>query len=143
MEAGSLFEDVLRLFRGKIQNRGVDVTVSGRDVPVFGVISQLHQVLANLVSNAIDAVPAGGRFSLNAATIQDGFEITVEDEGRGRGMSAEVQRHLFQPFFSTKGDLGNGLGLYISQDIVERHGGQLLVVSSEEHGTKMKIILPI
>jgi len=139
--AGSLFDDVLRLFRGKIQNRGVDVAVSGRDVPVFGVISQLHQVLANLVSNAIDAVPVGGRFSLNAATIQDGFEITVED--KGRGMSAEVQRHLFQPFFSTKGDLGNGLGLYISQEIVERHGGQLLVASSEEHGTKMKIILPI
>jgi signal transduction histidine kinase len=85
------------------------------------VISQLHQVLANLVSNAVDAVQVGGKFSLNAVATQDEAEITVVDEGMG--MSAEVRRNLFQPFFSTKGDLGNGLGLYISQEIVQRHGG--------------------
>jgi signal transduction histidine kinase len=54
----------------------------------------------------------------------------------------EVKQNLFQPFFTTKGDLGNGLGLYISQEIVERHGGKLLVESSENRGTEMKVVLP-
>jgi PAS domain S-box-containing protein len=116
-KAGCLFEEVLRLFAGKIRNRELKVTVSGEDTPIFGVIGQLHQVLANLVSNAIDALPVGGQFSLSARTIQSGIEIVVQDQGQG--MSEEVMRHLFQPFYSTKGDLGNGLGLYISQEIVD------------------------
>jgi light-regulated signal transduction histidine kinase (bacteriophytochrome) len=68
------------------------------------------------------------------------FEIVVRDDGAG--MSKEVQRQLFQPFFSTKGDLGNGLGLYISNEIVERHGGRLLVESRLGRGTAMRIHLP-
>ena len=139
--AGDLFEDVLRLFAGKIRNRELKVTVSGEDTPIFGVIGQLHQVLANLVSNAIDALPVGGQFSLSAGSIENGIEIVVQDEGHG--MSEEVRRHLFQPFYSTKGDLGNGLGLYISQEIVERHGGRLLAESVEHQGTTLRIVLPV
>jgi PAS domain S-box-containing protein len=139
--AGDLFEDVLRLFAGKIRNRELKVKVSGEDTLIFGVIGQLHQVLANLVSNAIDALPVGGRFSLNAGTIDSGVEIVVQDEGHG--MSEEVMRHLFQPFYSTKGDLGNGLGLYISQEIVERHGGRLQAESVEQQGTTLRMVLPV
>jgi signal transduction histidine kinase len=58
-------------------------------------------------------------------------------------MSEEVMRHLFQPFYSTKGDLGNGLGLYISQEIVERHGGRLQAESVEQQGTTLRMVLPV
>ncbi len=137
---GALFHDALRLFGGRIRNREVEVTATGQETPFFDVAGQLRQVLANLISNALDAVPVGGRIWLSAEPFKDGIEIVVGD--MGAGMSEEVQRHLFQPFYSTKGDLGNGLGLYISQEIVERHGGRLLVESAVGQGTRMRVRLP-
>jgi signal transduction histidine kinase len=139
--AGALFDDVVRLFAAKIRNRQITVTiVGGEGLPFYGVIGQIRQVMANLVSNALDAVPVGGRVWLEAATGEGGLEIVVRDEGEG--MSEETQRQLFRPFFSTKGDLGNGLGLYISNEIVERHGGRLAVESTLGIGTTMRISLP-
>jgi signal transduction histidine kinase len=138
---GALFDDVVRLFAAKTRNRQVTVTiVGGEEVRFYGVVGQIRQVLANLVSNALDAVPVGGHVWLDAATHERTMEIIVRDEGAG--MSKEVQRQIFQPFFSTKGDLGNGLGLYISNEIVERHGGRLLVESGPGIGTTMRISLP-
>ena len=93
-----------------------------------------------LLCNALDATPAGGRVWLDAVTDEETMEIVVRDEGSG--MSEEVKRQIFQPFFSTKGDLGNGLGLYISNEIVERHGGRILAESRPGIGTKMRIRLP-
>jgi PAS domain S-box-containing protein len=139
--AGAVFEDVLRLFTGKIRNRQIDARiVGGQDIRFFGVIGQIRQVVANLVSNALDAVPVGGRIWLEATSGSEMMEIVVGDEGSG--MSEEVQRRLFQPFYSTKGDLGNGLGLYISQEIAERHGGQLVVDYTGAIGTKVRVSLP-
>jgi signal transduction histidine kinase len=138
--AALLFNDVLKLLAGKIRNREVSVRVSGNETPVFGVITQLQQVLANLVSNAVDAVPLGGRVWLSAGPSGSGVEIEVADEGSG--MNEETLRKIFQPFYSTKGDLGNGLGLYISQEIVERHKGQLTVTSDVGLGTRVRIQLP-
>jgi PAS domain S-box-containing protein len=139
---GSLFEDVLRLFAGKIRNREVQVFQQGDlDVTFFGVIGQVHQVVANLLSNAIDAAPVGGAVKLTARAI-DEATIEIEVEDNGQGLSEEARTHLFQPFFTTKGDLGNGLGLYISHEIVERHGGKILVANTNSLGTKMLLRLP-
>jgi PAS domain S-box-containing protein len=139
--AGAIFEDVLRLFAGKLRNRQVNVeVVGGEDVRFFGVIGQIRQVVANLMSNAIDAVPVGGRVWMYATTEKDMMEIVVGDEGKG--MSEETRRNIFQPFYSTKGELGNGLGLYISQEIIERHHGQLVVDSTEGRGTTVRVRLP-
>jgi signal transduction histidine kinase len=139
--AGALFDDVVRLFAAKIRNRHITVTiVGGESLRFYGVIGQIRQLMANLVSNALDAVPVGGRVWLNATTSEGGLEIVVRDEGEG--MSEDTQRQLFRPFFSTKGDLGNGLGLYISNEIVERHGGRLAVESALGRGTTMRITLP-
>ncbi len=139
--AGVMFDEVLRLFAGKIRNRQVSATIKGGEgIQFFGVVGQIRQVIANLVSNALDAVPVGGRVWLDAVAEADTMEIVVGDEGSG--MSVETQRQLFQPFFSTKGDLGNGLGLYISQEIVERHGGKLTVDSVPGVGTKVRVRLP-
>ncbi len=139
--AGNLFDDALRLFAGKIRNRGVTVSIAeGAGVRVFGAVGQLRQVLTNLVSNALDAVPVGGKFLLEARERADGSELIVVDAGSG--MSPEVQKQLFQPFYSTKGDLGNGLGLYISHEIVERHGGALQVESEVGKGRTIRVRLP-
>ena len=138
---GILFDDVVRLFAAKTRNRQITVTiVGGEEVRFYGVVGQIRQVLANLVSNALDAAPVGGHIWLDAVANEPTIEIAVRDDGAG--MSKEVERQLFQPFFSTKGDLGNGLGLYISNEIVERHGGRLLVESTPGKGTTMRIHLP-
>ncbi len=136
----TIFEDVQRLFVGKIRNREVRVEVEGPEMQFFGVIGQVRQVIVNLFSNALDAVPVGGRIGFSAGPCEGGTELVVSDEGPG--ISEEMQRHIFQAFYSTKGDLGNGLGLYISQEIVERHGGQVVVESAPGKGTRMKVRLP-
>jgi light-regulated signal transduction histidine kinase (bacteriophytochrome) len=140
--AGAIFADVLRLFRGKLQNRNVTATVvGGEDVMMEGILGQIRQVVANLVSNAVDASLVGGKMRIEArASADGGAEILVTDQGAG--MTPEVQAQLFQPFYSTKGDLGNGLGLYISHEIMERHGGELRVETELGRGTTMHLLLP-
>ena len=141
IDASEMFDDVLRLFAGKIRNRQVHVTrYDTAGVVLTAVAGQMRQVIANLVSNAVDAVPVGGRIWTEG--IQGGKETTLVVGDAGSGMTVEQQRQLFQPFFSTKGDLGNGLGLYISHEIVERHGGRLEVISTPSVGTQMRVHIP-
>ncbi len=139
--AGYLFKDVLQLFAGKIKNREVNVLIeSGEEVRVYGTLGQISQVMANLISNAVQAVPIGGQITLSAREDGDMTEIKIQDNGHG--MNDEALRHLFEPFYSTKGDLGNGLGLYISHEIVERHQGSLVVRSQVGVGTEIRVRLP-
>lgn len=141
-QAGTMVEDVLRLFAGKIRNRQITVKTEGdAQVSMYGVLGQLRQVLANLISNAIDAAPVGGSVRIRIVQGEHGGSgFAVIDNGTG--IPPEMRKTLFEPFNSTKGDLGNGLGLYISREIVERHGGQLEVVSSGADGTEMRFIVP-
>ena len=117
-----------------------------RQVKLSGVVGQLRQVLANLVSNAIDAAPVGGQVTINilgpahgGSASETGFAVT----DNGKGIPPEIQKRLFEPFYSTKGDLGNGLGLYISHEIVERHGGRIAVDSLPGRGTTMNVLIPV
>ncbi len=143
---GEMIDDVLRLFAGKIRNRQITVKLNGnREVRITGVVGQLRQVLANLVSNAIDAAPVGGQVTISI--LGPGLSGTVPGPGfavadNGKGIPPEIQERLFEPFYSTKGDLGNGLGLYISREIVERHGGHITVDSTVGTGTTMRVSLP-
>jgi signal transduction histidine kinase len=140
-EAGSMAEDVLRLFAGKIRNRQITVRVLGdRTVPLHGVLGQIRQVLANLVSNAIDAAPVHGHVTITMLKDDGRVGFSVQDDGHG--IPEKIQKQLFEPFYSTKGDLGNGLGLYISKEIVERHGGTITVDSTEGSGAVMTVWLP-
>ncbi len=144
--AGEMVDDVLRLFAGKIRNRQITVTIEGdRQVQISGVIGQLRQVVANLVSNAIDAAPVGGSITIGVHTAQRDTspgEVGFAIADNGPGIPAAAQGRLFEPFYSTKGDLGNGLGLYISREIVERHGGRIVVNSVLGSGTTMWVWLP-
>ncbi|MCX6833860.1 MAG: ATP-binding protein [candidate division Zixibacteria bacterium] len=104
--------------------------------------SQLHQVLVNLVVNAIQAMPRGGKLTITTRHKDPAVCLAIEDTGTG--MSPEVQKHLFVPFFTTKDvGQGTGLGLAVVQGIVTAHGGTISVNSHEGQGSTFEICLPI
>jgi GAF domain-containing protein/ActR/RegA family two-component response regulator len=125
------------------QSRGVEIRLAldlGVVPPVDGQPPELREVLTNLILNAVDALPHGGEIRL-ATRLRDGrVEVSVADTGVG--MSDSVRRRIFEPFFSTKGPSGTGLGLAMAYGIVSRHGGEILVDSTEGVGSTFTIRLP-
>lgn len=108
---------------------------------VMGDDSELREVLVNMVFNAIDAMPEGGKLTLATSTIDDSVVITIADTGVG--MYPEVRSRIFDPFFTTKGTAGLGLGLAVSFGIIRRHGGNIEVESTYGKGTEFRITLPL
>ncbi|HZD45721.1 MAG TPA: HAMP domain-containing sensor histidine kinase, partial [Acidobacteriaceae bacterium] len=122
--------------------------------PVHAYEGEIRQVLANFIGNAIDAMHRdGGRLTLRSSsgrdpgTAAEGVYVTVADTGCG--MDAVTRARIFEPFFSTKGMTGTGLGLWVSQTILEKHGGRVFVRSRVRHGPKgpggtvFRIFLPL
>ena len=105
--------------------------------------NQISQVLMNLLLNAAQATPEGGRISISASklTFVDVIEIRVTDTGCG--IPTDILPHIFEPFFTTKRGKGTGLGLSISQTYVRSHNGDIRVDSVPDHGTTVTITLPI
>jgi len=110
--------------------------------PVRGSAPALREVLANLILNAVDAMPAGGTLSIKTEMEPEENNVLVSVSDTGMGMSKEVQRKVFDPFFTTKDAKGNGLGLSVVYGIVTRHGGEISVDSTEGVGTTFTIRLP-
>jgi signal transduction histidine kinase/ActR/RegA family two-component response regulator len=108
---------------------------------VMGDPSELREVLVNMVFNAIDAMPAGGRLTLSAEEIDGSMEIAISDTGCG--MSPDVRSRIFDPFFTTKGKAGMGLGLAVCYGIIQRHQGSIGIESTIGEGTVFRIKLPI
>lgn len=145
-----LVDPVLNLFHGRLVNSGIHVEAAYSTVrPVLCFENDIRQILNNLIANAIDAMRTGGRLLVRAHDACDlrsdhpGVRITIADTGHG--MDAATLKRVFEPFYTTKGMNGNGLGLWISQGIVERHQGQLRVRSAQDergHGTVFAIFLP-
>ncbi|HET9932463.1 MAG TPA: ATP-binding protein [Polyangiaceae bacterium] len=100
---------------------------------------QIKQVLLNLLRNARDAMPQGGRVSVSVRPAGDKAEVSVEDEGQG--LDADARARLFEPFFTTKRH-GTGLGLAITRQIVEAHGGSIEFTDRAPRGTKVTLLLP-
>jgi signal transduction histidine kinase len=109
--------------------------------PVLGEAGELCEVLVNLLNNAADALPDGGQITVGARPSGNRVELWVADNGIG--MDAETQAHLFEPFWTTKGAAGTGLGLAVSYGIVTRHGGTMHVESAPGHGTTIWLSLPV
>jgi signal transduction histidine kinase/CheY-like chemotaxis protein len=146
LTVGALIDETLRLFRGKIQNKHIQLSVTvDSDVPPHTIAGEFRQVLANLLNNAIDALPVGGNIFLNATTLQEqeSTSVVIQVQDEGIGIEPERLPHLFHPFRSTKGEIGNGLGLYISKEIVDRHKGKLSIESTVGLGTTATLIFPI
>lgn len=113
----------------------------GSNALVMGDDSELREVLVNMVFNAIDAMPEGGRLSLTTRTVNQSVIIKIVDTGVG--MYPEVRSRIFDPFFTTKGKAGLGLGLAVSFGIIRRHGGNIEVESQYGSGTEFRITLPL
>jgi signal transduction histidine kinase len=140
-----LFSMVISMYEGKLRNSGIQVEKRKRaNAPVRIYEGDIRQVLNNIVGNAIDAMPQGGRLlvrsreSINWRTGKRGIVLTVADTGTG--MTPEVQSRMFDAFFTTKGIGGTGLGLWISAEIMQRHGGRIFVRSSQREGHRGTVV---
>ena len=130
-------------WRSQTQAKGltVEVTADAKASPfVAGEESALREVLTNLIFNAVDAMPEGGRISLETSIEGEDAVIRVRDTGTG--MTESVRQRCLEPFFSTKGERGTGLGLSMVYGIVERHRGKLEIESAAGQGTTFIIRLP-
>ena len=107
---------------------------------VTGIGSELREVLTNLIFNAIDATPGHGVITIRTRANEG--EVVVEVQDTGSGMSAEVRRRCLEPFFTTKGEEGTGLGLAMVFGIIQRHQGRLEIESEPGKGTLFRILLP-
>jgi len=109
---------------------------------VMGRPAELHEVVTNLVLNAIDAMPEGGTLRIRTHPEGQRFVVlTVADTGVG--MTDAVRKRIFDPFFTTKGEQGTGLGLSVSYSIVKRHGGEMHVETRPAGGATFAITLPV
>ncbi|MCP9492827.1 MAG: PAS domain S-box protein [Pyrinomonadaceae bacterium MAG19_C2-C3] len=145
----TLLRDAIELTRTRWQNEaradGLEYIVdldAPEDLPAMGSPSELREIFVNLIVNAIDAMPNGGQLTVrgrctSASTIEIGFS------DNGTGMSDEVRARIFEPFYTTKGLDGTGLGLFVSYGIVERHAGTISVSSQPLRGATFTITLPL
>ena len=140
----AILDDVCSLFQPQFQAAGIEVR---RDYQTEGEVTiyagDLRQVFNNLISNAIDAMERNGRVDLSIEhTAADTVQVTIRDTGCG--IPEEHLGNIFKPFFTTKGDKGTGIGLWVVKGIVERLGGQISVESSTtgDRGTCFAIVLP-
>jgi PAS domain S-box-containing protein len=138
-----MVEDVLHLNLHECQKRHIRVkTEAAQNISIPIVPDQIRQVLLNLVMNAIDAMPNGGELHISVRGTEEprqGAAIAVRDTGDG--IPPEVMEHLFELFYTTK-ENGVGLGLHISQQIVQQHDGTIEVHSEPGQGTEFSIWLP-
>jgi signal transduction histidine kinase/DNA-binding response OmpR family regulator len=125
------------------QARGVtyEFGVEGVAPPVAGRPEELREVLTNLVTNAVDAMPAGGVCRVRLDTAGEWALMAVSDTGVG--MAEDMRRRVFEPFFTSKGPRGTGLGLAVAWGIVTRHGGSIEVESAPGQGTTFRVRLPV
>jgi signal transduction histidine kinase len=153
VQLSDLLEEVLLLYARRVGEKRITVErryESEESVLLFP--GEMRQVYANLLANAIEATSPGGRIVLRihnschrtANGTLEGVRVVVADNGSG--IPEEIRRRLGQPFFTTKGQRGTGLGLWVSQTIVKRYGGQIRLRSStgtRRHGTTFNIFMPL
>jgi len=125
------------------RRRGIQIEVeTALAVPLPGISgdpAELREALTNLILNALDAMPGGGKLTL-ATTADEEVEIAVTDTGTG--IAADIRDRIFDPFFTTKGPKGTGLGLSMTYGILARHGARMSVESEEGHGTRFRLFFP-
>jgi PAS domain S-box-containing protein len=147
-----VLESILVLFRPKLAAAAIKVEVranSERDISCMP--SEAQQIFANLMSNAIEATPRGGRLVIRLRSSHDwrnpatsGMRVTFADTGIG--MDRATMRRIFEPFFTTKVDFGTGLGMWVVAQLAERHRGHVNVWSTQRpgaNGTVFSVFLPL
>ena len=140
-----LARDTADLVRPALMSAGVTLDVRGEPhLPrVHGRSDQLQQVILNLLTNAIDATPPGGRIDVITRRPAGHGEVEIAVADTGRGIAPAVREKIFEPFFSTKEPgRGTGLGLFISAEIVREHKGRIDIDSVEGRGSTFRVFLP-
>lgn len=148
LEISSLLRDAVEITRTRWENearaagRSVEVVLNA-DTQCFtrGNASELREVFVNLIVNAVDAMPNGGVLKICCKRSDDRLKLRFADTGVG--MEEEVRERVFEPFYTTKGVHGTGLGLSVSYGIIERHFGTISVSSKPGEGTTFHIDLPV
>jgi signal transduction histidine kinase/ActR/RegA family two-component response regulator len=148
MDLNGLIEEALQLTRSRWENEAqakgirIQIVFEPAGLPkVPGRAAEMREVVANLILNAVDAMPAGG--SILIRTGQEGARATVSVKDNGSGMTEEVKRRAFEPFFTTKGVKSTGLGLAFAYGTIRRHGGEIALESTGEQGTTVTFWLPV
>jgi PAS domain S-box-containing protein len=150
MKVGEMLNPLISMLGRRARNNGIEIRPEiRRDPEIYAVAGEIRQLIANLLSNSIDAVDSGGliriRIGANGLNGQhaSGIRITIADSGRG--IPPFARSKLFEPFFTTKKDVGTGLGLWVCTNIVHRHHGSIRVKSSASPGrswTVFSVFLP-
>jgi PAS domain S-box-containing protein len=151
VDANGLLKSVMTMFNARLKRHMITVRIDETDgVMLTCFPSEIRQVVANLISNAIDAMQKGGALRLKASNGIDWntggrlVRITIADTGTG--MNAQTQKHMYESFYTTKGASGSGIGLWVSANIVKRHHGSIHVRSTQgphETGTVFAVSLPV
>ena len=141
---------LVEFFRGISSDANALLTREGKEFqlevppelpPVFADRRRLHQIVWNLLSNALQHTHQGDRIAILAERIDD--EIVIEVGDSGEGMSANTVSHVFDRFYKGRGSPGLGLGMAITKALVEAHGGRIWVESALGEGTRFSFTLPI
>lgn len=140
-DGNSIVERALRLVYPAAEKNGVRIeTDLGADLPpVEADLEMMGQAVVNLMMNAVQATPRGGVVRVETSGGTGGFELRVQDSGRG--ISPEDRDQIFKPFFTTKHQ-GTGLGLSITREIVDQHDGSIEVLSERGEGAVFRVVLP-
>jgi PAS domain S-box-containing protein len=145
IKAVDLMDTSLQSFQRQMEEAHVEVERRyDTDAEIEVTPNELRQVFTNLISNAIDAMPQGGTLQLHA--FSEGQDVKLVFSDNGSGIKPEKLEEIFEPFVTTKGEKGLGIGLWISRNIVEKLGGTIQVhstISETGHGTRFTICLPI
>jgi PAS domain S-box-containing protein len=146
---GELIESVVELYQSAAQNKHVRlVTESETSATVPAFPGEMRQVFSNLIVNAVDAVPRGGTVKIRVKHGRDwktralGIRVLVSDDGPG--IPANLRSRIFEPFFTTKGEKGTGVGLWVSEGMLQKQGGSIRLKTStgSDHGTTFAVFAP-
>ncbi|HEY1766960.1 MAG TPA: ATP-binding protein [Terracidiphilus sp.] len=145
-----VIQDVMLIYERKLRYKQIRASASVHPgLKVYIKQGEIKQALANLIANAIDASTTGGKIWIRARSsrhwrsgMRTGVRITLADNGAG--MPPEIQRRIFVPFFTTKADVGTGIGLWVTRSIIEQYGGYLRFRSRQgaQPGTAMSFFVP-
>jgi two-component system sensor histidine kinase HydH len=138
----SILEKAATLVRVDAEDMGISITVTNtlQDDLIPVDADKMNQVLLNLLLNAIQAMPDGGRISIRTERAGNTVVIAVEDDGEG--IPEDDLARVFDPYFTTKSD-GSGLGLALSAKIIEEHGGTISLESNLGRGTRVVFSIPL
>ena len=138
-------EETLVLLRSQVLAHNVEIDKDlGNDLPKITIDeNKIKQVFANIILNAVDAMPDGGTLSISSRFLVERHCVEVSFRDTGHGILAQDIGKIFDPFFTTKGTKGTGLGLSVSYGIVEQHSGEIDVQSEVGKGTTVSVCLPV